>query len=244
MRPEIQPMPKTIVKALADVQKSVEAVAKSQFNKQGGYKFASADDIYAAITRKMGQVGLVIMPLELEQPEIKRFEVDARDQQGNPIKKTQQWGKFRFGFMLACDDDTWFDERSSRSLYIQILGPQTFNAAESYAQKQFLRGLFKLPTGDMDLDSMPTAETVEDQAAFNEPKKRKSSAAAKRDGGSEKFNEIGNAIRDATSADMLRHLRDAYDDDWRSLPARWEEELNEAYEYRMRDLGGHNGSLV
>ncbi|MFZ4072496.1 MAG: ERF family protein, partial [Caulobacterales bacterium] len=149
-------MPKVIVKAISAVQSTVEAVAKTQFNKMGGYKFASADDIYAAVTRRMGQVGLVIMPLELEPPQIERIEREG---------KTAQWARFRFGFLLAVDDETWFDERSSRTLFIQLLGPQTFNAAESYAQKQFLRGLLKLPTGDLDLDSMPQAETLEDQAA-------------------------------------------------------------------------------
>jgi hypothetical protein len=228
MRSEIQPMPKQIVRALATVQANVEAVSKSQFNKMGGYKFASADDIYAAITRKMGQVGLVIMPLELSPPEIQRIEKEG---------KTAQWGKFRFGFMLACEDETWFDERSSRTLFIQILGPQTFNAAESYAQKQFLRGLFKLPTGDMDLDSMPQDETEEGQTNLVRIKTRKSSAEGKRDGSVKTFNELRGKIQQATEATALMMIRKDHHETWSTLPRAWVDTLDEEYVVKMADLG-------
>ena len=40
----IDAIPGPIVKRVCQVQSSIEAVAKTQFNKQGGYKFASADD--------------------------------------------------------------------------------------------------------------------------------------------------------------------------------------------------------
>jgi hypothetical protein len=38
---------------------------------------------------------------------------------------------------------------------LQITGPQSFQAAQSYNEKAFLRSLFKIPTGDMDLDALP-----------------------------------------------------------------------------------------
>jgi hypothetical protein len=56
---------------------------------------------------------------------------------------------------------------------MQVLGPQTHMAAQSYAEKTFLRSLFKLPTGDLDLDQLPTDE--------EKPVKRKSSAQGKKD---------------------------------------------------------------
>jgi hypothetical protein len=225
---EIQQMPKSIVRAINSVQANVEAIAKSQFNKMGGYKFASADDIYAAITRKMGQVGLVIMPLELEPPKIERVEKEG---------KTSQWGRFRFGFMLACEDETWFDERSSRTLFIQLLGPQTFNAAESYAQKQFLRGLFKLPTGDMDLDSMPQDDTEEGQAKLIRMGPRKSSAEGKRDGSVKVFNELRAGIQSATEATSLIQYRKDKHETWTALPRQWSETLDEDYIAKMSTLG-------
>lgn len=233
----IDAIPGPIVKRVCQVQSSIEAVAKTQFNKQGGYKFASADDIYAAVTRKMGEVGLMIMPIEMEPVVIERVEKEITDERTGAIsKKITQWGKFRFGFVLACEESTWFDHRSARSLFIQIIGPQTFNAAESYSQKQYLRGLLKLPTGDMDLDSMPQAETEDDQVSLSAPRKRKSSAAAKREGGTEVFNEIRGKIAEAPTRVILNQLRTLYNDDWSTMPPAWVEILDNEYEDKITFL--------
>jgi hypothetical protein len=39
-----------------------------------------------------------------------------------------------------------------RSLAMPINGPQTYGAAQSYIEKQFLRQVFKIPTGEKDAD--------------------------------------------------------------------------------------------
>ncbi|CCB64438.1 ERF family protein [Hyphomicrobium sp. MC1] len=231
----IEKIPQSIVRALCAVQASVDAVAKTQYNKQGGYKFASTDDIYAAVARKFGEVGLTILPLELSQPEIQR--VEKTDSNGE--LKVSQWGKFHFGFVLATEDDTWFDERLSRAIFIQILGPQTFNAAESYCQKQFLRGVLKLPTGDMDLDGMPQSETEEGQIALVGGGKRKSSSSAKKDGTDKVFNEIKNDIQTAINREMLMHIRETRADEWNAMPRAWVELLEHEYEDRMESFGSH-----
>lgn len=60
---------------------------------------------------------------------------------------------------------------------------------------------------------------------------RKSSSAAKKDGTTEKFNEIRKAIADHYGiAEMLQKLRNEYDEDWRQMPARWLEILDNEYE--------------
>src|SRR5262245_870561 len=74
-------IPGSIVKAISRIQMSVEAISKSQRNNHGGYQFASTDDIYAGVTRKMGEVGLVIVPLETKH-EIVKVEKEG---------KTVQW---------------------------------------------------------------------------------------------------------------------------------------------------------
>ncbi len=207
----VTPIPASIVRAICTIQATVDAVKKSQRNQHGGYQFASTDDIYAAVTRKMGEVGLVLLSLE-DRAEIKRIEKDG---------KTAQWMHAEFSFVLATDGDTWTDARAKRTLYIQVTGPQTFQAAQSYAEKAFLRSLFKLPTGDMDLDSMPQAETEEDQNDILAPRKRKSSAQAKRDGDPAAYNELRGAISGADGpADLEMIVRNH----WafiQSLPVRW-----------------------
>lgn len=147
MNTDLQPIPGSIVKAICAVMTTLEAVKKSQHNKHGGYNFASTDDIYAAITKKMGEVGLVCLALEDGKPEIERFP----DKDGTP----KPWMKAAYLFILATEDATWSDPNSRRSIFIQITGPQTFQAAQSYCEKSYLRSLFKIPTGDMDLDSLP-----------------------------------------------------------------------------------------
>lgn len=225
---DIEPIPQAIVKAICRVQASIDAVTKSQFNKQGGYKFASTDDIYAAVARKFGEAGLMIYPLELSQPEIKR--VEKTNKEGELV--VSQWGQFHFGYVLATEDASWFHPASSRTIYIQILGPQTFNAAESYCQKQFLRGLLKLPTGDMDLDTFAQGESEEDQIAGNSAGvKRKSSYSAKKDGSTVPvFNEIKQKIIDATGQrDALIAIRKEYGA-WQTMPAQWATILDNEYE--------------
>lgn len=235
----ITAIPGSIVKAICRVQATLEAVAKSQFNKHGGYKFASADDIYAAVTRKLGEAGVVIFPLQMAQPSYDGTKVDVLDREGNKTgEKTQTTITFQFGYMLASEDATWFDPRSARSIRVLHTGPQTFNAAESYCQKQFLRGLFKLPTGDMDLDGLPQADTEEDQLALNgNGAKRKSSRAAKKDGTDALFNEINRHIQGAGDAEGLRFVRQTYADEWSKMPARWVDLLDQAYHDQMASFG-------
>lgn len=228
----VTPIPSSIVMALCQIMVTVEAVKKSQRNQHGGYNFASTDDIYAAVTRKMGEVGLILLSLE-DRCEIKRIEKDG---------KTAQWAHMEFSFVLATTKDTWTDARAKRTLYIQVTGPQTFQAAQSYVEKAYLRSLLKLPTGDMDLDSMPQADNEEDQLALNGGKKRKSSAEGKRDGSVKEFNRLRGEIASAINTEMLSHIREFYSGDegaWNGMPPAWASTLEEDYEVRMDALRAH-----
>jgi hypothetical protein len=226
-----QPIPGSIVKAIARIMAGLEAVKKSQRNTHGGYSYASTDDIYAELTRKMGEAGLVLLCLEEEAPKIERIEKDG---------KTSQWGRFVFSFILATEDATWSDPRSRRSIFIQITGPQTHMAAQSYCTKSWLRSTFGVPTGDMDLDGLPQAEAEEDQITLNGAgkAKRKSSAGAKKDGTTEVFNELKHKIETCPDAELLMSLREVSMETWDTLPARWSALLDETYEDRMEALRG------
>ena len=144
--PRKEVIPGSIVKAICAVMTTVDAVKKSQKNLHGNWFYASADDIYAAVTRKMGDVGLAIISLEGDV-EI----VDSKDKEGKPTR----WLKVTHFFILATESDTWEHPGAKRTVMTQVSGPQAHQAAQSYCEKAFLRSLFKLPTGDMDLDAMP-----------------------------------------------------------------------------------------
>lgn len=223
----MEPIPGSIVKAICAVQTTMEAVKKSQRNAHGGYNFASTDDIYAALTRRMGEVGLALISLE-DDCEIVRVEKDG---------KTSQWARLVYSFVLATDDATWTHKSLRRSLYIQVTGPQTFQAAQSYTEKSVMRSIFKIPTGDMDLDSVAQGDTEEDMAALNSRAKRKSSAEGKRDGSVKRFNEIRALIAAADGPADLHAVRSTHVEIWETLPRAWAETLSEEYVVRMQDFG-------
>lgn len=228
----LENIPPSIVKAISEIKQTVNAVAKSNRNAHGGYNYASADDVYAALARKMGEVGLTLLTLE-DHCEIKRYEAPQKD----GTNKMVQWAHLIYQFVWATEDATWSHPKNVRSLYIQVTGPQTFQAAQSFAEKSYLRSTFKLPTGDMDLDSMPQADNEDDQIALNAPgRKRKSSAEGKRDGSVKVFNELRKAVSDSISTEMLSHVRTTYAEEWAIMPRAWAETLDEEYEVKMMEL--------
>lgn len=229
-RNAVTPIPGSIVKAICQIMVTVDAVKKSNRNQHGNYNFASTDDIYAAVTRKMGEVGLVVMALE-DVCEIKRFETEVKGE-----KKTAQWAHMVFSFVLATETDTWSDPRAKRTLYLQVTGAQTFQAAQSYAEKSYLRSLYKLPSGDMDLDSMPQADNEDDQINLNSPRKPKSSSRAKKDGDDVAFNELRGAISGSEGpADLARIKRDHFSF-WNALPKEWHNIVEEEYKYKLAEF--------
>ena len=223
-------IPPSIVVAVCQIQSTLEAVKKSNRNQHGNYMFASTDDIYAALTRKMGEVGLLCLVLEEKDVEIVRVEKEG---------KTSQWGKFVFAFVLATKDATWTDPRNRRSLFIQITGPQTFQAANSYAEKSYLKSLFKLPTGDMDLDQMPQGDTEEDQVALAGigRSKRKSSAEGKRDGSVKRFNDLRASIQKADGAIDCQDIWSKSAAELSTMPRGWYDTIAEDYSVRMESFG-------
>jgi len=197
----VQDMPASIVVAIAKIQQAMKSVEKDGNNTHGGYKFASTDAVYAALSAKMGEVGLTIITLE-DPPEFKVVE--------GP-KGPQRWCQFTFRFVLATEDGTWTDERCCRTLHMQILGPQSYMAAQSYCEKAFLRSLFKIPTGDLDLDQLPAGEE-------EKPKKRKSSASAKREGLWEAFIE---EIDPVETFDQVLELEMRFKEEFKDMNDYW-----------------------
>ncbi len=226
---DVRVIPSDIVKAICLVQSGMKSVQRDGKNSHGGYQFASTDAVYAALTLKLAEVGLSILCLEEEVPEIKRIE--GKD------GKTVQWGRFVFSFILATEQATWSDPRWKRTLYLQITGPQSFMAAQSYAEKALLRSLFKIATGDIDLDAMPQAETEEAQEALvGNGRKRKSSAAAKRDGGTETFNSIRAAIAGAGTLEDLREIKVGNAEEIAELPERWASLVEDEFAAKSEEL--------
>jgi hypothetical protein len=243
-----EPMHPSIVQAMAAVMAGIEAVKKSGWNDHGKYKFATTDDVYAATIRLMADNLLVCLPME-EMCKVKRFDAPlkekgsvVRDKDGNVVMTQVQWVHARYSFLWSTPQGTWTHPKAKRTIFIQVSGPQTFAAIESYLQKQYLRGVFKLPTGDMDLDASAQDDTEDTFAPVDLAAKRKSSSSAKKDGTTERFNEIKNAIAAANSIDMLRQVSILFMREWAEMPIGWNRLLNDDYQAKEEALAARESA--
>lgn len=144
--PTVAPKPMSIVKAISAVKREIKVLAKANDNQHGDYKYTSGDQVYAAVVGLMADNDYVIDVLEAEDPKIWQ----TQNKKGDPV----QWMRIKFLFVHSTPEDTWTDPRCSRSLALPMTGPQTFMAAQTYTEKTYLRSLFKIPTGDVDVDQM------------------------------------------------------------------------------------------
>jgi hypothetical protein len=146
--PTVRPkMPASIAKAIVKVMQIAKGIEKDAENKHGGYKYASVDSVYEGVQKAMADAGLVVIPME-ESVE----------------KLDDKLIKFVFSFIVATETDTWEDPRNRRTVYMQWMGPQTFQGGQSYCEKAFLKGLFKLNTGEPEQEALPGGSTADPEA--------------------------------------------------------------------------------
>ena len=142
--PDLPKLPKEIAEAMLVVTKSVQALTKGETNEFGKYNYTSVDQIYEAVRGLLVEAGLVIVPYELEPVRIVEL-------------KGAQWCHFVIGFMLQVEGIAYTHPMLRETLFSRLEGPQTFNGAKSYAQKTWLRHVFKIPTNEKDLDAEASA---------------------------------------------------------------------------------------
>jgi hypothetical protein len=142
---ERQTVPPVIAAAIIAVKKQVKQLGADDKNEHGRYNFVSVDKFYERIGRLMAEAGIALLIDETIT------DVRASDKSGNP-------------WLFAQYDLTFMHESGAlshplhRSIALPISGPQAFGAAQSYIEKQFLRQVFKVPTGDKDADDTAPAE--------------------------------------------------------------------------------------
>lgn len=143
-------MDEKISNAIAQVMGGIEKLSKDDTNKHANYKFASIDAFLEEVRPLMAKANLVIDSDEED------FEVIAGtkvDQRGNEVDDS--WLKMRYAFYIYCQGAT-HGPRYRTTMVRASMGSQAFGAAQSYAEKQFLRSLFKIATGEggsIDADS-------------------------------------------------------------------------------------------
>lgn len=128
-------------------------------------------------------------------------------------------------------------EHAETSEYMQVFLPvalakddaQGIGSAMTYGRRYTLKAALGIPEVDDD------GAAASGQESELRPK-RKSSAEAKRDGTTEKFNEIKQAIASAINPEMLRHIGEVHAEEVEEMPEKWRQLLREEFELKRDEL--------
>ncbi|MCJ8334644.1 MAG: ERF family protein [Epibacterium sp.] len=144
---ETQTFPPKLAAALCKVSGEVKQLGKSERNSFAKYDFVSVDKFYAAIGPIMAAHGVHCIPDCIES------EVFS-GKNGKPTLRE------RWAFILIHEAGECAGP-FHRTVTVPAEGAQAHGSSESYAQKQFLRGVFRVPTGDKDDADYQKAEPHE-----------------------------------------------------------------------------------
>lgn len=135
--------PQAIAAAVIQVMKALGTLDKGRQRNDAGakYHYASIDDFIEHVRGHCADAGLFIIPDEARDAETQ--EVTKKDG-----KSTVVWNA-RFAFILVHESGVSFGP-IYKGVMVPATGAQSAGSAQSYAMKQFMRGLFLIPTGDAD----------------------------------------------------------------------------------------------
>lgn len=149
---ELASMPKDIASAIVTVKGQVRALGYDDKNQHGGYRYVSVDKFYDTLGVIMAKAGLFVLMDEIAS--------DVKEGAPNRDGRVTPWLFVRYEIRFAHASGA-LSHPVHRSLAQPISGPQSFGAAQSYIEKQFLRQVFKIPTGEKDADAEDNSETAE-----------------------------------------------------------------------------------
>lgn len=145
-------LPKDIASAIVTVKGQVRALGYDEKNQHGGYRYVSVDKFYDTLGVIMAKAGLFVLMDEIAS--------DVKEGAPNRDGRVTPWLFVRYEIRFAHASGA-LSHPVHRSLAQPISGPQSFGAAQSYIEKQFLRQVFKIPTGEKDADAEDNSENAE-----------------------------------------------------------------------------------
>ena len=196
--PSLPPMPPEIANALNEVSSGAVKLYKKNKNEFANYKFAGIDDFLEAYGKVLAEAGLTIIMDEIDE------KVDNKSL------------IIVFNFILIHKSGKMWAHPLRRTIRVDPRGAQAYGTAQSYALKQFLRGLFMIPTGEdkhmvasPDADSLP-AHDLDNKLEF-QPNKKKANLQVVSDQVEEKsdvdkVNEFVTALRKCKSKNDIDRL--------------------------------------
>ena len=185
-----------ILTALAKATSEMKRIAKDSRNIEQKYDFASIDDFLAMAGPICAANGLSTL---IDEDEVEGFERQGK-------YGVTQWLRIRFAFTTYHASGQSLPT-TRRTVEVIRTGAQSYGSAQSYALKQYLRGLHMIPTGDK--DDADFGEKAEAGAAVVSRDRPKNQDAI--DGTHEVA--VGSACVMLSSADSLDDLASV----WRTL---------------------------
>ena len=124
--------------AVAKAMGEIKEVEKDSYNKFQKYDYASADSVFRACREAISKAGICIT---MKQIACKYEKIGDGD-------------KIYINTVFAMSCENGYNEEQIHML-VPFLGPQSVQAARTYALKYYLRTKFLLPTGERDADDNP-----------------------------------------------------------------------------------------
>lgn len=144
----LPPMPAEIAAAIVQIEAAVKSLPKDEKHKQG-WKYVSVDAFWEAIGPLMAAAGIFSFVDEVESEIVRR---ESTDERGD--LRVTNWLTSKYEITIYTQTGvSWGPIR--RAMSVVASGPQAYGGGLSFVEKYFLRGLFKVPTGDGDADAEP-----------------------------------------------------------------------------------------
>jgi hypothetical protein len=131
-------MPPEIAAAIIKIEGQIERLGNDEKNAHAQYSYVSIDKFYEVVGPLMAEAGLALLINET-----------SSDIRAGDSGKGWLFVQYELVFMHVSGVTA---PPLRRSCALPISGPQAYGAAQSYIEKQFLRQMFKIPTGDRDAD--------------------------------------------------------------------------------------------
>jgi hypothetical protein len=128
-----------VTHAIYAVREEVSNLIKTGWNEKGRYPFVSIDQFYEKVGAASAKAGIWWHPIE----------TDVQPWSGGDFVM------FRYAFTLTHTKGGTYTDFARVTVFHPLEGPQTTGSAMSYAEKVFMRMLFKIPSGEADGDNVP-----------------------------------------------------------------------------------------
>lgn len=156
---DVPTMPAPIAAGIVKVMASIKRLAKDHQNAYARYNYASIDDFLEAVGPLCAEAGIFVLCDE-ESLEVSESQKPTND--GG--EKVTHFLTVRWLIHVGHTSGVLYGP-FHRTVTVPATGAQAYGSAQSYTLKQFMRGLFCIPTGDdEDADNMPKTELPPKQA--------------------------------------------------------------------------------